>query len=525
MFRVVIAGGGTAGWMAAAYLRRAFGERIAVTLIESPKIGTIGVGEATFSTLKLFFDFLELRESDWMPKVNGSYKLAIRFRDWTKDRVHFYHPFERLPHVGGASLAEWWLSNGQSTPFDYACFVTPHLCDAQRSPRYLDGRLLQQELKDHASQGQINPHGCLETHMVQTPYGYHFDAGLVAGLLRDYAVQRGARHVADEIVEVEQGEDGSIDALVTQAHGRIEGDLFIDCTGFRALLMREVMKEPFTSFGESLFCDSAVAMQVPSQPEKNGIFPYTTAHAQDAGWIWRIPLFHRDGSGYVYSGKHIDPDQAEATLRRYHGANADGVEARHIKMKVGRFERGWVKNCVAVGLSASFVEPLESTTIFFIQLAIEELVACFPHDKAGDDTLRGRFNRVMGDCVDGVRDFLVLHYFGSDRDDTEFWRDVQSKMVVPDALRASLDTWRITPPAPRTIYPAYHGFESYSWATIMLGLKKLVGGPPPRVRLLDSAPARAEFERVRQDAARAVAELPSVYEYLSKMHRGELLAD
>ena len=523
-FRVLIAGGGTAGWMTAAYLRRAFGDRIEVQLVESPRIGTIGVGEATFSTLKLFFDFLGLEEPDWMPRVNGSYKLAIRFRDWTKDRVHFYHPFERLPHVGGAYLAEWWLRLRPREAFDYACFITPHLCDAQRSPRFADGSLLQSDLHDHLLPHQLNVHGCLETHRIQTPYGYHFDATLVAGLLRDYAVARGAVHLQDDIVSVERTEGGAIAALQLKDRGRVPADLFVDCTGFQSLLIQKTLAEPFTRFGDSLFCDSAVAMQVPSDPERNGIAPYTTAHAQESGWIWRIPLYHRDGSGYVYSSAHATAEEAEATLRRYHGQNANGVPARHIKMNVGRHERSWVENCVAIGLSASFVEPLESTTIFFIQLAIEELVACFPRDQQIDPALRNRFNRVLGDCVDGVRDFLVLHYFGSDRDDSEFWRDVQGSMVVPDRLRASLETWRACLPTPRTIYPAYHGFDSYSWATILLGLKKLVARPVPAVDLLDPAPAQAEFARVQERAKRAIASLPSAYEYLTLMHTGQIRA-
>ncbi|MEJ7731397.1 MAG: tryptophan halogenase family protein [Polyangiaceae bacterium] len=517
---VLIAGGGTAGWMTASYIKRVFGERVKVTLVESPRIGTIGVGEATFSTLKLFFDRLGLPETDWLVKVNGSYKLAIRFQDWTTERGHFYHPFERMPYVGGAYLPEWWQKlSPRGEAFDYSCFITPHLCDAQRAPRFLDGTLLQSDLADHVYPDQLNPDSSLETHRVQCPYGYHFDAGLLAAYLRDYAVARGVTHIGDDIVSVEKTDSGDIAAVVTREHGRLAADLFVDCSGFRALLIGDAMEEPFISYKDSLFCDAAVAMQVPSEPDVDGIAPYTTAHAQDAGWIWRIPLYSRDGSGYVYSSRHIDAAEAERTLRSYHGARAEGIEARHIKMRVGRHERVWVRNCMAIGLCAGFVEPLESTTIFFIQQAIEELCANFP-SPAMEPALRDRVNKSLSDCVDGVRDFLVLHYFASDRSDTPFWRDVQTKLVVPEHLRESLRLWQDRLPTPRTVNHAYHGFDAYSWTTILLGLHKLTGQSPPALSYLDPTPAQQAFEDVAYRAKKAVADLPSVYEYLTAMRNG-----
>lgn len=516
--KVLIAGGGTAGWMAASYIKRVFGERVAVTLVESPRIGTIGVGEATFSTLKLFFDRLGLSETDWLVKVNGSYKLAIRFQDWTTERGHFYHPFERMQYVAGAYLPEWWqvLDGGANSAFDYACFIGPHLCDAQRSPRMLDGTLLQSDLSDHLYPERINSDVCLETHRVQCPYGYHFDAGLLANYLRDYAVELGAVHVADDIVSVGLTAAGDIAGVVTANHGTLEADLYIDCSGFRAMLIGDALQEPFISYKNSLFCDSAVAMQVPSDPTRDGIDPYTTAHAQDAGWIWRIPLYSRDGSGYVYSSQHIDSKAAEETLRKYHGALSEGIEARHIKMRVGRHERVWVRNCMAIGLCAGFVEPLESTTIFFIQHAIEELCANFPSPKM-EPALRDRVNKSLADCVDGVREFLVLHYFGSDREDTPFWRDVQTKLEVPPRLAASLESWRDRLPTPRSVNPAYHGFDAYSWTVIMLGLKKLRGQMPPALRYIDPGPAQHALAAVAEEAREAVATLPSVYEYLTAL--------
>jgi flavin-dependent dehydrogenase len=511
---VVIVGGGSAGWMTAAYLSRAMGDRIHVTLIESPNIRTIGVGEATFSTIKLFFDFLGLHEHDWMPHCNAAYKLAIKFVDWTAEPGHFYHPFQRYPTVDGFNLGEWWLKLGRGADrFDHACFTIPALCDARRSPRYLDGAVFDERVQRLYSDEHILKRNVLQDHREQIPYAYHFDASLLAKYLTGYGIERGVRHVKDDVVGVPLTADGSISHIETRTHGAIHGDLFIDCTGFQGLLINKTLGEPFLSFRESLLCDSAVAMQVPCDIEKDGIEPFTTATALRAGWVWRIPLYGRIGTGYVYCSDHTTKEAAEAELRAHLGPAADTVEPNHIKMRIGRNRRSWHKNCVAIGLSSGFVEPLESTGVFFIQHGIEELVNHFPAGPI-DPEMVDSYNRIVAECIDGVRDFLVLHYRASDRNDTPFWRATK-QVEVPASLRERLALWKVRLPNARNVNPGYHGFEFYSYSVMLLGLNYRPATSLPALDHMDEKNARGAFEAIRRQRSELVASLPSQLEYLT----------
>ncbi|HVT57484.1 MAG TPA: tryptophan halogenase family protein [Thermoanaerobaculia bacterium] len=516
---VVIVGGGSAGWMTAAYLRKALDAVDSITVIESSAINTIGVGEATFSTIRLFFDFLGLDEKDWMPSCNCTYKIAIRFVNWQAGPGHFYHPFERLPVVDGYSLGEWWLKLKRGKePFDYSCFNAPALCDHQRSPRFLDGKVFDEKVQEIFAREPVARNNQLMHHQVQYPYAYHFDATLLAHFLRDYAMARGVKHIVDNVEDVPLREDGSIAHIVTGEHGAIAGDLYVDCTGFRGLLLNKALGEPFISFSDSLLCDSAVALRVPVDIEANGINPFTTATAMSAGWIWNIPLYGRVGTGYVYGSRFQDKDDAEREIRAHLGPASDSCPANHIKMRIGRSRRSWVKNCVAIGLSSGFVEPLESTGIFFIQHGIEELVHHFPALQADEEMIKS-YNRAVAGCIDGVRDFLILHYRGTDRRDTEFWKATE-KVTLPPYLAERLALWKARLPNDRNITPYYHGFESYSYAVMLLGL-----GYQPRTSLpvldhIDGANALAAFRAIRERSARLTATLPSQYEYLTQM-RGE----
>jgi tryptophan 6-halogenase len=515
--RVVIVGGGSAGWMTASYLIKALPRLESVTLIESANIRTIGVGEATFSTIKLFFDFLDLREQDWMPHCSGAYKLAIRFVNWTNERGHFYHPFQRFEVALGYDAAEWWLKlkRGEE-PFDYACFTIPWLCDAMRSPRYLDGTVFDEKVRSFYDDGAPPPNASIAGHQVQYPYAYHFNAAELALFLQQYAVDRGVARVVDEVVDVTRREDGSIAGVHTKEHGLIEGDLFVDCTGFRGLLINKTLNEPFISFADSLLNDSAVAIQVPRDIERDGIKPYTTAHAHNAGWSWNIPLYGRDGTGYVYCSQFIDQTEAEREFREFLGPAADGSPANHIKMRIGRCRNSWVKNCVAIGLASGFVEPLESTGIFFIQHGIEELVNHFPADEGLDENLIASYNKIIGECIDGIREFLTIHYFASDRADTPFWKATKH-VIPPDSLRERLELWRSRLPCQRSIYQPYHGFETYSWAVMLLGLNYQPRSYRPRLDHLDATAAQRLFDSTRREAERLVTALPSQYEYLTHM--------
>ena len=510
---VVIVGGGTSGWMSATYLKAAFGDRISVTLVESDRVPTIGVGEATFSTVRHFFEYLGLKEEEWMPACNATYKLAIRFENWRAKGHHFYHPFERLRVVDGFPLTDWWLHQGPTDRFDKDCFVIASLCDAKKSPRYMDGTLFEQEFKDTPSEPAYRT--TLSEQSTQFPYAYHFDAALLALFLADYGKARGIRHIRDDVVDVNLDERGWISGVTTKQHGELTGDLYIDCTGFRGMLINQALEEPFQSYQDTLPNDSAVALRVPIDGAETGLRPCTTASAMDAGWIWTIPLFNRLGTGYVYASDYCGPEEAERTLREFVGPAAADLEANHIKMRIGRTRNSWVKNCVAIGLSSGFVEPLESTGIFFIQQGIEQLVKHFP-GSGEDSQIKDSYNRAMANCLDGVREFLVLHYRGAARDDNDYWRDTKTRKI-PDSLAERIEQWEWKLPDSESIFPKYHGFEAYSYVAMLLGL----GGIPSRasgaLAHMDDTGARREFDLVRETTRDLLTKLPSQYAYFAQM--------
>lgn len=512
--KVVIVGGGTAGWMAASYLTTTFGSSISLTLVESKNIPTIGVGEATFSTIRHFFSYLGLQEHEWMPECHATYKLAIRFNDWREPGHHFYHPFERTRVIGGFPITDWWLSLRGTGHFEDDCFVIPALCEQKSSPRYLDGQLFEQSkgAARHLPAGRST----MTEQQTQFPYAYHFDAALLARFLTRYGTAHGVRHVLDDVTDVALDARGWIKHVTTAEHGELHGDLFIDCTGFRGMLLNKKLGEPFQSYQDTLPNDSAVALRVPVDMSTRGLRPYTTATAQDAGWIWTIPLFGRIGTGYVYASDYIAPDEAERTLREFVGPEANGLTANHIKMRIGRTRNAWIKNCVGIGLSAGFVEPLESTGLFFIQNGVEQLVKHFP-DESWNDRLRVSYNNHIARMMDGVREFLALHYYAARRRSNQYWKDTKTR-PLPDGLAERIEQWQVKFPDSQSIFPYYHGFEPYSYEVMLLGL----GGVPLQassaLSAIDATAAERELELVREEAHKLVAALPDQYEYFTTLH-------
>ncbi len=518
---IVIVGGGSAGWMTAAYLSKALDKNINITLVESSNITKIGVGEATFSTIKVFFDFLGLQEYEWMPKCNATYKMAIKFVNWNAKGQHFYHPFQRYEVIDGFDISEWWLKMKKDREaFDYACFLIPWLCDHKLSPKYLDGKVFDRKVQNEFSQDNIVKKNILDKLKIQYPYAYHFDANLLARFMKDYAMERGVKQIVDDVVDIKLTEDGSIDNLTTKEHGILSGDLFIDCTGFRGLLINKALGEPFISYSDSLLCDRAIAMQIPTDIKKDGINPYTTSTALSSGWVWNIPLYGRNGTGYVYSSAFISAEDAEQEFRQHLGAVADHRQASHIQMRIGRNRNSWVKNCVAIGLSSGFVEPLESTGIFFIQHGIEELVSHFP-SKSFNQELIHSYNKVVADCIDGVREFLTLHYYASDRTDTEFWKATKNNIKVPEELQEKLRLWKNRLPSNKTINPKYHGFESYSYSVMLLGLNYMPESSLPILEHIGNDNAEAAFLEIRERANYLTSTLPSQYEYLTYVMKSQ----
>jgi hypothetical protein len=505
---ILIVGGGTAGWLAAAYLQRALGSTVKIALVESKHIPAIGVGEATVSTLRYTMSFLGFAEEDWMARVGATYKTAVRFEQWNQPPSagpeHFYHPFfEReeplvealpsyFPEVGdGISLMHFWHRRhlaGDPTPFAYAMFPGPKLCDARKSPRLLDG---------------ARP---------EIPSAYHLDAHDFAAFLCGVATARGVGHTRDDVTKMLLDERGFVAGVRTQEHGILRADLYVDCTGFSSVLLGKALRERFVSAAPYLWCDAAVAMR--PQNASGDLEPYTLARASDAGWMWNIPLAHRSGTGYVYASRYASSDEAEHELRAYLGRRADrDTNVSRLRFTPGRYERTWVKNCVAIGLSGSFIEPLESTTIFLIEYALAQLVSFLP-DQSFAPGRTARYNQLVERMFDEVRDFVILHFVSANRRDTPFWRELSENPLVPDSLRAQLAFYRTSLPVGERF--SNFAFRERSYACLLAGMRRLPADPYPLLAHVDDAAADRMFAAIRARTSDLLARLPGHREYLER---------
>lgn len=418
--KIVILGGGTAGWMAAnLFAKKWTEEQVSVTLIESPDIGIIGVGEGSTPFLERFFRMIEVADADWMPQCNATYKLSIRFAGWSPGSgiEDYSHPFlsqvdHFTEHAFVTNCRTRRLGLDVNThPDDF--FINSVLVDECRGPR------------------------APENFPFIIGYGYHFDAGLLGQYLGKLAVERGVEHVQTRIVDVRQRDDGNIEALVDDDGQQYEADFFVDCTGFASVLMQKTLGVKFNSFKSNLFNDSAVVMPTPIPDEFR---PETVSYAMSNGWCWKIPLTQRYGNGYVYSSDFISDDDAEVELRTFLGTLDSDEPVRRLKMRVGQLEKHWEKNCLGLGLSQGFIEPLEATALLLVQQAIEMFVARF---EKGEFTsqYRDEYNKKVHERFEGVRDYIVAHYKLNTRDDSEYWIANRENMALSDSLRHILDVW------------------------------------------------------------------------------------
>ncbi|MFI2668048.1 tryptophan halogenase family protein [Streptomyces albidoflavus] len=522
--KVVILGGGTAGWMTASYLGKALQDTVEITVLEAPTIPRIGVGEATVPNLqRSFFDYLGIPEEEWMRECNASFKMAVRFINWrTEGRGepnprtlpgdgpdHFYHPFGLLPEHDQTPLSHYWFQRkhqGETTePFDYACFREPPLMDAMKAPRHTDGT-------------------------AATRYAWHFDAHLVADFLRRFATEKqGVRHVQDEMVRVEQDERGYVTALHTKGGQALDADLFVDCSGFRGLLINQALEEPFIDMSDHLLCDSAVATAVPHDDEANGVEPYTSAIAMSSGWAWKIPMLGRFGSGYVYSSKFTSPEEATREFCEMWGLDEESTTFNHIRFRVGRNRRAWVKNVVSIGLSSCFLEPLESTGIYFTSAAIYQLAKHFP-DRNFHQGLVDGFNREIELMFDDTRDFLQAHFYYAPRTDTPFWK-ANKELELSENIKQKISAYKAGLPinTPITDESTYYGnfeaeFRNFwtngSYYCIFAGLGLEPDAPLPSLahRPASSAGAQPLFDEVKRTQNHLVETLPSALDYLKRLH-------
>jgi len=491
--RIIILGGGTAGWMAAAgFVKTLRPEFYDIRLIESEEIGTVGVGEATLPQLKDFNDFLEINEPEFMRETNATFKLGIDFRNWARNGDSYIHPFGiHGQAINGVPLFQYWLRARQNGhPSNLEDYSFPIV--ACRNNRF-----------DFPSNDDRSVRSTFA-------YAYQFDAVLYARFLRRWAEARGLRRVEGKVVDVTlRPEDGFIQSLTLASGEVVEGDLFIDCSGFRSLLLGQTLKVGWQDWTPWLPCDRALA--VPCD-RSDDFTPYTRATAQEAGWTWRIPLQHRTGNGYVFSSQFTTEERAAEVLLGAIDAPAQ-AEPRLLRFQAGRRTQSWYKNCVAIGLASGFLEPLESTSIYLAQIASDFLMRLFP-GKTIDPRLTAEFNRKIDVEYDRVRDFLILHYKANQKpaedDPTGFWRYVREK-EAPDTLKSKMETF-----LHRGHIHRYRDglFAPPSWVAVYTGQRIF---PQSYDRQVDNMSLEAVLEKMaemRERVAVNVAGLPTHAEFL-----------
>ncbi len=447
--KLVVVGGGTAGWLSVCYLAKKWSKHdIDIHIIESDAIGTIGVGEGTTPSIKEFFTELDIPADEWMPACNATFKTGIRFINWSGDVNYesYFHPFY-------SQLDEYhqheFMQNIHLKHWGFDVHAHP------------DQFLLANQLAKE-NKAPIAP----SNYPFDMAYAYHFDATLLASFLKRKALEWGVTHHNLTINQIKQDSEGNISSVISECNEEIDGDFFVDCTGFRSMLLGQTLKVPYTSFKRSLLNDSAVTIATPMDDKTPNL---TLSTALSAGWAWRIPLVNRFGNGYVYSSEHISSEQAEAELRRHISVD-DSLKANHLKMRVGCFSKGWEKNCVAVGLAQGFIEPLEATALHFATQSIADFVEAINHERFIFEN-RTSYNEKLERRFECIKDYIELHYLASSRTDTQYWIDVRSHSPSP-RLQRILNAWNAGENVPKILEEdevSLQIFSAESWLCLLAG--------------------------------------------------------
>lgn len=490
--KLVIAGGGTAGWMAAAAISKIAGALpdFSIDLVESEAIGTVGVGEATIPQINLFNAMLGLDEMELMRATHATYKLGIEFVDWTRIGYRYIHPFGFYGlDMMGVEFHHHWLKGrlaGDPSELDEYSIAAM----AAQANRFL-----------HPTPDQP------KSPLAKLAYAFQFDAGLYAKYLRGRAERQGVNRIEGRIVEVEQDpENGFVTALKLESGARVEGELFLDCSGFRSLLLGQTLGVPFVDWSRWLPCDRAVAIPCTLGPDRK---PLTRSTARAAGWQWNIPLQHRVGNGHVYCSAHIGEDEATAVLL----ANLEGeplASPNQLRFTAGHRARAWDKNVIALGLAGGFLEPLESTAIHLVQSGIARLMTLFP-TRAFSPAEIERYNALTVQEYVDIRDFLVLHYSATERDDSEFWNYCRN-IAPPDGLAEKLAMFRSSG---RVFREHNELFTETSWEAVLVGQGIEPGGYHPVADLLPDEETLKRLASIRGTIARTVEQMPTQEEFLA----------
>lgn len=480
--QIVIVGGGSAGWMTAAALSRMLpSNTIQISLVESEEIGTVGVGEATIPDIINFNTMLGIPEAEFLKATNGTFKLGIKFVNWGRQGEEYFHPFG--PHgvdMNGIDFHQFWLrykrDNPSSTIEDFSLSAT-----AAKSGKF--------------AMPDPDPRSVLS----RLRYAYHFDATAYAHFLRNYAEQRGVRRIEGRVVDVQQDpETGNISEIHLQDGASVAGELFIDCTGFRGLLIDKALGVPFRDWSHWLPCDTAQAIACELTQD---ILPYTISTAKKAGWQWRIPTQHRTGNGHIYSSSLMTDDEAIESLLEDLDGPAIGAP-RKIRFRTGHRSKLWEKNCVAIGLSGGFLEPLESTSLFLIQEGISKFIALFPTADMAP-VVRDEYNRQLVKKFEQVRDFIIFHYKATERDDSPFWNYTRN-MELPDTLTGRIELFR---EGGRVFRYEDELFAKPSWVAVMLGQNLVPKSVDPIVDAIGSADIVRSLQSMKSAMSGAVANM------------------
>ena len=480
--KILIVGGGTAGWMTAAALAHVLRGTVKIELVESEAIGTVGVGEATIPPIMLFNALLGIDENEFIRATQATFKLGIQFRDWFRKGHQYFHPFGQYgTRIDAASFHQYWL---------------------RLNAAGLDGSLDDYSVTTVAAgMGRFDrPRNDPRSVLSQMTYAFHFDASLYARFLRQRAEAGGVVRHEGRIADVRLREDGFIASVALEDGRELAADFFIDCSGFRGLLIEGALKTGYEDWTHWLPCDRAVAMPCARVGDPT---PYTRSTALEAGWQWRIPLQHRTGNGYVYCSDHISDDEAQARLRS--GLDGEAVaEPNFLRFTTGRRKKAWNKNCLAIGLSAGFLEPLESTSIHLIQTGITKLLLSFP-DTGFPQADIDNYNRLVQLEFERVRDFVVLHYHATERDDTPLWRQVAA-MEIPETLRWKMEQFRTRG---RVFRYEDELFQDTSWIAVLLGQGVKPERPDPITATVPLEATRQRLHQLRAAIRQGVEQMPT----------------
>jgi glycine/D-amino acid oxidase-like deaminating enzyme len=496
---ICIVGGGTAGWLTAGIIAARHAAGLQVTLVESETIGIIGVGEGTWPTMRSTLKKLGISETDFVRDCNVSFKHGAKFARWVTGEPSdfYYHPLMLPEGFPSFDLAPFWMrysaEHRDAPSFSNAVCFQEAVCELGLAPKMIT-------TPEYA--GVAN-------------YAYHLDAGRFAGFIRDHCVKKlGVRHIVDDVIGVVRSDGGDIDSVQTAKSGPLTADLFVDCSGFRSLLLGETMGVPFVDRSDVLFIDRALAMQIPYEDERSDITPYTVSTAQKNGWIWDIGLQSRRGVGHVYSSNHTSRDAALEELRAYVGDRHRDLQPREIKITCGHRQTFWKGNCVAVGLAGGFLEPLESSALVLIELSAEMISGSLPATRETLAIIAKRYNQMTQYRWERIIDFLKLHYILSQRTDSKFWIDNRDPQSIPESLQEQMELWRHRAPGDQDFMSNCEMFPAASYQYVLFGMGFRMN---TRDQSVDIGTAQRAFAQNETLKARWTKTLPKNRDLLDKI--------